>query len=100
MSQTLPTTSYVKMVEIWLIFNLFIPFSEVLLHTYMDYLRFFFLFLSSGFNTYQMPIEMMKAEKLTTMAKRKQRPQQPIMMLLTLSFLLYKNQKSYSHLLR
>ena len=27
------------MVEVWLIFNLFIPFSEVLLHTYMDYLR-------------------------------------------------------------
>ena len=27
------------MVEIWLIFNLFIPFAEVLLHTYMDTLR-------------------------------------------------------------
>ena len=29
------------MVEIWLIFNLFIPFAEVLLHTYMDTLRWF-----------------------------------------------------------
>ena len=34
------------------------------------------------------------------MVKRKQLPQDPRMMLLTLSFLLYKNQKSYSHLLR
>ena len=42
-SQTLPTTSYVKMVEVWLIFNLFIPFSEVLLHTYMDYLRLIYI---------------------------------------------------------
>ena len=39
-SSTLPTTSYLKMVEIWLIFNLFIPFGEVLLHTYMDTLRY------------------------------------------------------------
>jgi hypothetical protein len=28
-----------KMVEVWLIFNLFIPFGEVLMHTYMDNLR-------------------------------------------------------------
>jgi hypothetical protein len=27
------------MVEIWLIFNLFVPFFEVLLHIYMDSLR-------------------------------------------------------------
>ena len=32
----LPTTSYIKMVDIWLIFNLIIPFTEVLLHTYKD----------------------------------------------------------------
>ena len=38
-SSSLPTTSYVKMVDIWLIFNLFLPFLEVLLHTYMDSLR-------------------------------------------------------------
>ena len=38
-SATLPLTSYIKMVEVWLIFNLFIPFLEVLLHTYMDHLR-------------------------------------------------------------
>jgi hypothetical protein len=36
---SLPTTSYVKMIDIWLIFNLFVPFSEVLLHTYIDSLR-------------------------------------------------------------
>ena len=38
-SASLPLTSYMKMVEVWLIFNLFIPFLEVLLHTYMDSLR-------------------------------------------------------------
>ena len=38
-SSSLPTTSYIKMVDIWLIFNLFLPFLVVLLHTYMDTLR-------------------------------------------------------------
>ena len=33
-SGKLPSTSYIKMVDIWLIFNLVIPFTEVLLHTY------------------------------------------------------------------
>ena len=33
-SDSLPRTSYIKMVDIWLIFNLFIPFVEVLIHTY------------------------------------------------------------------
>merc|ERR1719397_40295 len=32
-------TSYIKMVDIWLVFNLFIPFLEVLLHTYKDNLQ-------------------------------------------------------------
>ncbi len=36
---SLPTTAYVKMIDIWLIFNLFVPFSEVLLHTLIDSLR-------------------------------------------------------------
>ena len=35
----LPLTSYVKMIEVWMIFTLFIPFCEVFLHTYMDMLR-------------------------------------------------------------
>ena len=35
-SSNLPTTAYVKMIEVWLIFNLIIPFVEVLLPTYMD----------------------------------------------------------------
>ena len=34
LSQTLPKTSYIKMVDIWLIFNLLIPFLEVLIHVY------------------------------------------------------------------
>ena len=33
-SDALPKTSYIKMVDIWLIFNLFIPFIEVILRTY------------------------------------------------------------------
>ena len=38
-SSNLPTTAYVKMIDIWLIFNLLMPFLLVLLHTYMDSLR-------------------------------------------------------------
>ena len=40
-SNNLPKTSYVKMIDIWLIFNLLLPFIEVLVHTYMDTLRYF-----------------------------------------------------------
>ena len=55
MSNALPKTSYVKMVDLWLLFNLTIPFAEVpvqtflskseyiifkvLLQTYIEYLR-------------------------------------------------------------
>ena len=57
MSNSLPKTSYVKMIDIWLLFNLTIPFAEVmslnlflrrchqpknvqvLLQTYIEYLR-------------------------------------------------------------
>ena len=38
-SNTLPTTAYVRMVDIWLIFSLTIPFLEVLLHIYMNYYK-------------------------------------------------------------
>ncbi|XP_023329745.1 gamma-aminobutyric acid receptor subunit beta-like [Eurytemora carolleeae] len=38
-SNSLPPTSYMKMVDIYLIFCLFIPFVIVLLNTIMDYLR-------------------------------------------------------------
>ena len=38
-SNQLPNPSYIKMIDIWLIFNLVVPFVEVLLHTYKDYLR-------------------------------------------------------------
>ena len=38
-SNNLPTTAYVKMIDVWLIFNLLMPFILVLLHTYMDSLR-------------------------------------------------------------
>ena len=38
-SNNLPTTSYMKMVDIWLLFNLILPFIVVLSHTYMDTLR-------------------------------------------------------------
>ena len=33
-SNQLPNTSYIKMIDVWLIFNLIVPFVEVLLHTY------------------------------------------------------------------
>ena len=38
-SNNLPKTSYMKMVDVWLLFNLMYPFIVVLLHTYMDVLR-------------------------------------------------------------
>jgi len=38
-SKSLPATSYVKMVDLWLIFNLSIPFILVLMHTYIDHIR-------------------------------------------------------------
>ena len=38
-SNNLPKTSYIKMMDVWLIFNLLLPFIEVLVHTYMDTLR-------------------------------------------------------------
>ena len=38
-SNNLPKTSYIKMVDIWLLFNLLLPFLVVLIHTRMDTLR-------------------------------------------------------------
>ena len=38
--ESLPRTAYMKMVEIWLIFNLLLPFSDVILHTTIDCLRY------------------------------------------------------------
>ena len=39
-SNNLPTTSYVKMIDIWLLSSLMLPFVQVILHTYMDSLRY------------------------------------------------------------
>ncbi|XP_023347848.1 gamma-aminobutyric acid receptor subunit beta [Eurytemora carolleeae] len=38
-SNSLPPTSYIKMIDVYLIFCLLIPFTEVLLITIMDFLR-------------------------------------------------------------
>ena len=38
-SDSLPKTSYIKLVEIWLIVNLFVPFAEAILHTVIDWIR-------------------------------------------------------------
>ncbi len=38
-SNALPKTSYVKLIEVWLVFCLLVPFVEVLLHTTIDVLR-------------------------------------------------------------
>ncbi len=35
----LPKTSYVKLVDVWLIFHLIVPFCEVIVHTAADVLR-------------------------------------------------------------
>ena len=37
--ESLPRTAYMKMVEVWLIFNLLLPFTDVFLHTTIDCLR-------------------------------------------------------------
>ena len=50
--ESLPETAYIKMVEIWLIFNLLLPFTDVLLHTTTDYLRYGILMLSMPFTRY------------------------------------------------
>ena len=38
-SDSLPRTSYVKLIDFWLIFNLLVPFIDILLHTVIDALR-------------------------------------------------------------
>ena len=38
-SNNLPKTSYMKMIDVWLLVNLLLPFTVVLTHTYMDTLR-------------------------------------------------------------
>ena len=38
-SEKLPPTSYIKTIDIWLLFNLSVPFALILLHTYMDKLK-------------------------------------------------------------
>ena len=38
-SNALPRTSYVKLIDIYLIFNLLIPFLEIILHTFLNILE-------------------------------------------------------------
>ena len=38
-SNNLPKTSYMKMIDVWLLFTLLQPFIVVLINTYMDTLR-------------------------------------------------------------
>ena len=37
--QTLPTTAYVRMIDVWLVFCQLVPFSEVILLTSQEYYR-------------------------------------------------------------
>ena len=39
-SARLPQTSYLKMIDVWLIFSLFVPFINIILHGYLDFQRF------------------------------------------------------------
>ena len=38
-SNNLPSTSYIKMIDVWFIFSMTIPFIEVILQTYIEHLR-------------------------------------------------------------
>ena len=38
-SNNLPKTAYIKMIDIWLIFNLLKPFVDILVQTYIETLR-------------------------------------------------------------
>ena len=38
-SNNLPRTAYVKMIDYWLLFNLFKPFVDIFMQTYMEHLR-------------------------------------------------------------
>ena len=38
-SNNLPKTAYIKMMDAWLLFNLSKPFIDIILQTYMEYLR-------------------------------------------------------------
>ena len=38
-SNNLPKTAYIKMIDVWLLFNLIKPFNDILVTTYIDYLR-------------------------------------------------------------
>ena len=38
-SNSLPKTSYIKLIEVWLLGHLFVPFFEVILHTVIDFIR-------------------------------------------------------------
>ena len=35
----MPPTANIKMIDVWLIFNLALPFMLILLHTYMEFQR-------------------------------------------------------------
>ena len=39
MSNNLPRTAYVKMIDYGLLFNLFEPFVDIIMQTYMEHLR-------------------------------------------------------------
>ena len=38
-STNLPSTAYIKMMDIWLLFGLFKPFIDIILQTYIETLR-------------------------------------------------------------
>ena len=40
MSARLPQTSYLKMIDVWLFFSLFVPFVNIILHGYLEFQRF------------------------------------------------------------
>ena len=47
-SNSLPKTAYIKMIDTFLIFSLFMPFIEVLIHTALDKLRQVYLTINTS----------------------------------------------------
>ena len=37
--RSLPRTAYLKYIDVWLLFNLIKPFNDILVTTYIDYLK-------------------------------------------------------------
>ena len=58
LSQSLPTTSYIKMIDIWMLFTMTIPFLEVIQHTTKEVLKG-----ETGFGSTKVDVVKVKSAK-------------------------------------